>query len=330
MTILGFDRGSTTRDISGFKLNEQANRGAPARETICAVIVTHNPDDDLYSRIQKVRPQVANIALVDNGSTDSNVSRLQQLAPNVHIILNPRNEGVARALNQGAHWAAQQGYRWILSLDQDSVVVSHMVDSLALAYHAFPEHNSLAVIGSNYTSVANGKPGAANRDENNSWGAEVKTVITSGSLVSLRAFQEIGGFREEFFVDCVDLEYCLRARSRGFHVVMTSEALMQHSIGNLTEHRLPWRTTGASNHSPWRQYFMTRNTLILAREYLGSEPRWVLETLWSRMKSLTLICLFEKQRLSKLAYSSLGVFDALRGKVTSSPLGLVGASFREK
>jgi rhamnosyltransferase len=189
-----------------------------------------------------------------------------------------------------------------------------MVDSLTAAYHAFPNQSSLAVVGANYTSSVNGKPAAENHEGNSPWGEEVKTVITSGSLVSLLAFHEIGGFRDEFFVDCVDLEYCLRARSHGFHIVMTSKPLMQHSIGNLTEHRLPWQRTGASNHSAWRQYFMARNTLILAREYLRSEPQWVLATLWSRMKSLVLICFFEKERLTKLTYSLHGALDGIRGK----------------
>jgi rhamnosyltransferase len=289
---------------------------APSRETICAVIVTLNPDADLSARAEKVKSQVARIVLVDNGSTDSRVERLRQLAEtmNAHLILNYRNEGVARALNQGAQWAEQQEYRWILTLDQDTAADPDMVDSLTAAYHEFPNQSGLAVVGSNHTSSVNGKPLVAYDDRNNKWGKEVKTVITSGSLVSLRAFHEIGGFRDEFFVDCVDLEYCLRARSHGFHIVMSSKPLMQHSIGKLTEHRLPWRATGASNHSPWRQYFMARNTLILAREYLASEPQWVLKTLWSRMKSLFLICLFEKERLNKLTYSLQGALDGIRRK----------------
>jgi rhamnosyltransferase len=299
-----------------------ALQNAPARDTICAVIVTRNPHADLFSHTEKVRTQVAQIVLVDNGSTDLVVGRLQHLADslNVPIILNRRNYGVACALNQGAQWATQQGYRWILSLDQDTVVAPDMVESLAAVYHAFPDPGSLAVIGANYTSSVNGKPATESQEGDSCGGEEVKTVITSGSLISLRAFHEIGGFRDEFFVDCVDLEYCLRARSHGFRIMMTSKPLMQHSIGNATEHGLPWRKTATSNHSPWRQYFMTRNTLILAREYLDSEPGWVLATLWSRTKSLLLICLFEKACLRKLTYSLLGVLDAFRGKLSLLPI----------
>src|SRR5437660_2051983 len=181
-----------------------ASRSAPRCETICAVIVTLNPDFDFVRRIAKVRPQVSQIVLVDNGSDESCVSRLCELAKglDLHPILNRTNRGVATALNQGAKWAVGQEYQWILTLDQDTVVAPDMVDSLAAVYEAFPVRDRLAVIGSDYTSLVNGK--RRTNHENTSWGKEVETVITSGTLVSLQAYLKIGGFRDDFFVDCVD------------------------------------------------------------------------------------------------------------------------------
>src|SRR5271155_4495954 len=289
---------------------------APTREAICAVVVTRNPDAGLFSRIEKVRTQVDRAVLVDNGSADLCVRRLRELATSlsVHLILNGANQGVARALNQGVQYAMERHYRWALTLDQDTSVAADMVDSLTALYQEFPDNGRLAVIGSNYTNSVNGRPAAANPHGSHSWGEEVKTVITSGSLISLNALYEIGGFRDEFFVDCVDLDYCLRARSKGFRIALSSGPLMQHCIGNLTEHHLPWKTTGTTNHPPQRQYFMARNITILACEYLGREPRWVLSTLWLRMKSLLLICLFEKGRLQKLGHALLGMLDGLRKK----------------
>ena len=139
-------------------------------------------------------------------------------------------------------------------------------------------------------------------------------MITSGSLLSLPAYKVIGAFREEFFIDCVDLEYCLRARAHGFRVIMACKPLMEHSIGCLSEHRLPWKKTGTSNHAAFRQYFMTRNILIVVREYMRKEPGWVLATLWSRAKSILLVCLFEKKRFHKIGYFLLGGLDGIRRK----------------
>ena len=290
---------------------------APALETVCAVIVTHNPDRGFFSRLEKIRPQVADVVIVDNGSREECQGQLRKAeqAGEIHLIANPSNEGIARALNEGAHWAGQRGYHWILTLDQDTVVAPDMVNALAAVYQALPEQHRLAVIGSNYTDRWNGEIAAAVGRRASPLAGEVKAVITSGSLIPLRVWHEVGGFREEFFVDCVDVDYCLRARARGFRVVKTFAPLMLHSVGQVSEHRLFWKPMATTNHSPWRRYFQARNTLILTREYLRREPSLVLAALGSRSRAIVSVCLFEKQRLRKLAYSALGVVDGLRGKM---------------
>lgn len=42
---------------------------------------------------------------------------------------------------------------------------------------------------------------------------ERKTLITSGMLIPLSLFGKIGMFREDYFIDSVDHEFCLRARA---------------------------------------------------------------------------------------------------------------------
>jgi len=288
----------------------------PSKEAICAVIVTYHPDGGLFSRTERVARQVGQVVVVDNGSPDSFVSYLRRLSEKLqaHLILNCRNQGVACALNQGVRWAAEQGYSWVLTLDQDSLVAPHMVDSLVkgFRYHASPE--KLAVMGVNYSNSSNGNSFMGSEEQTGSPWKEVKTAITSGSLISVRAFHAIGGFRDEFFIDCVDLEYCLRARAHGYVVTLACESLMEHSIGKMSEHRLLWKKTGTSNHLPFRHYFMARNTLALAREYFWKEPAWVLATLWDHTKSIVLMCVFEEARLPKIRHFALGCLDGVRGK----------------
>ncbi len=291
--------------------------GAPSRETVCAVIVTHNPDAGFFSRVERVRPQVARIVIVDNGSTEPALAQIRQFENqnHLHLISNPANQGIAHALNQGAQWAASKGHRWILTLDQDTVVASGMVNALAEIYQAAPDKKRLAVIGSNYTYRENGKLAAGQNYQAGLAAGEVKAVITSGSLIPLSVLEELGGFREVFFLDCVDVDYCLRARSRGFCVLRTLAPLMQHSVGNLTEHRLFGKHFTTTNHNPWRRYLQVRNTVILAREYLGRDPALVLSALGSRSQAILRVCLFESQRLRKLSYSLLGAVDGVLGKM---------------
>lgn len=287
--------------------------GWPVSQNICAVIVTYFPDSGLFYRIERANRQVARTIIVDNGSPESCVAELRRVTDRlgVHLILNSRNQGVARALNQGAEWALSQRYRWILTLDQDSKVAPEMVDSLVEVFRYCPFRERLAVIGSNYHIKVGGEARGCVIEPRNGPGREAATVITSGSLVSLDVFRAIGGFREDFFIDCVDHEYCLRARAHGFRVMITHKPLMEHSIGDATEHRFPWQTPLTYNHSPLRQYFIARNTIMLVHEYILKEPKWILAELWIRAKSILKLCFFEKERSSKLQHIFRGIRDGI-------------------
>lgn len=294
----------------------------PEKGNTCAVFVTFHPDANLLDRVNRVAKQVDQTVIVDNGSAESCLEEIRKLANNLntHLILNSRNEGIARGLNTGARWAASRGYRWVLTLDQDTVVAPDMIDSLAEAFGCYPSPERVAIVGSNYRDKVNGRVLCDGANGNGgSPGREMMTVLTSGSLISLSAFQAIGGFRDEFFIDCVDHEYCLRARANGFRVMMTSKPIMEHGMGHLTEHRLLWKKVGTSNYSAVRQYFMTRNALILAREYIRQEPRWVLRYLWAWVKSIIVICLFEEQRILKIKSIIRGCFDGALRRTNWNP-----------
>jgi rhamnosyltransferase len=86
---------------------------------------------------------------------------------------------------------------------------------------------------------------------------------------------------------------------------------MMHSIGSVTSHNFLWRKAETSNHSALRRYYMARNEIVIAKEYILTEPLWVLGKLYSRFKSIVLICFFEKKKLAKLKLSALGFLDGL-------------------
>jgi rhamnosyltransferase len=296
-------------------------------QSVCAVMVTHHPDGGLVDRILRIAPQVAQTVIVDNGSSASCMEPIRKLTHTipVYLILNRSNEGIASALNVGTRWAASEGFRWVLTLDQDTTVLPDMMDVLAEVVRFYPFPERLAVIGSNYRDKVNGTLFCEPTNRTDGFpGREMTSVLTSGSLISIDAFQKIGGFRDDFFIDCVDHEYCLRARARGFHVVLTSAPVMEHGIGHLTEHRLLWRKVHTSNHSPVRVYFTTRNILILAREYLAKEPRWIIESLLGQTKSILLVCLFERDRISKMKYALRGCIDGVLGRTGSLSQPIAG------
>jgi len=280
------------------------------------------------------------LVVVDNRSNSRSRGMLSDLVslPNVHLILNDENLGVATALNQGVRMAMEQGYQWALLLDQDTATESFIVETLASVYDNLERKNGLAIIGSNYYDKNTGRALFDRSSATaNSW-VERKAVITSGSLLSLRAFAAIGPFRDELFIDLVDIEYCLRARSMGFTVVQASKPTMKHALGTSTLHRVPWRKIAleATNHSPLRRYYMARNPVVLAREYprafrevcqeeygrsarvyfaVFKEPHWVFTAAYVLTIMSILIVLFEDQKISKLYHILLGVWHGVVGKM---------------
>ncbi len=198
--------------------------------------------------------------------------------PRITLVLNSANLGIARALNIGIQRVAALGFAWVLLLDQDTSVDEDMVQWLIAVYAAFPDKDRLAVIGSGFRDVNRQPRGTAGDAhvlrEEAPW-EEVESVITSGSLIPLAVHAALGPFRDEFFIDYVDSEYCFRARARGYRVIRTTRPLMSHTIGAPTRHDVLGITKWTTNHSPDRRYYFASNDTVMLREYGGYAVRCV-------------------------------------------------------
>jgi rhamnosyltransferase len=287
----------------------------PARENICAVVVTYHPDAGIRMRIRTLASQVRRIVIVDNGSKQASLDILRGIVEetNAQLISNQENLGIATALNQGAEWALDQGYAWLLTLDQDSVVDHDLVMGLLDVHEQLDDHSGVGMIAPNFRSDY-GERWKELASRPHAW-IPRHTVITSGSLLSLYAFSVAGRFRDDFFIDMVDTEYCLRLRERGYKIYMTTRPLMTHAIGNQTLHKLLWANVIATNHSALRRYYIARNRLVLASNYKMREPRAV----WREFKNMILdsvtIALFEKGKKAKLCAIFTGLRDGIIGRM---------------
>ncbi len=286
------------------------------------MLVSFHPDPELPLRVARILAQVGALVIVDNGSGEAALRMLEELSADsrVALELNHANLGVARALNSGIRRAGELGYEWALLLDQDSVLDAAMTGELIAALASFPEPARLAVIGAGFRDIH--KPGgddpvpaspADGRAHEPAW-EEVESVITSGSLVRLATLERIGAFRDEFFIDYVDAEFCFRARAMGYRVIRTRKPLMSHAIGASTRHGILGIHRWTSNHSADRRYYIARNDTVMLKEYgrlrFGS---WALKALGRRVRTAKRIALYEEAKLSKLAAVAQGWWDGVRG-----------------
>jgi rhamnosyltransferase len=288
----------------------------PTTETICAVYVTYHPDAKFPERVARVMRQVAHIVIVDNLSNKEAVRMLRALCEAGHseLIENKENLGVATALNQGARRAIERGYAWVLMLDQDSWPDTDAVGTLSEIYATHPDREKVKIIGSNYRRPVTGHSVVGGEDTTSGF-IETAAVITSCSMMSLKAFEEVGPFRDDFFIDQVDDEYCLRLRSYGHKVLLSCKPLMVHSLGNATSHKILWKRPICTHHSPLRRYYITRNRLVLYRMYACKELFWARRSIRAILIETILIILYEDQKLQKLMAMLLGIWHALSGRL---------------
>jgi rhamnosyltransferase len=276
----------------------------PSANSVVAVIVTYHPDPGLQDRVRPLVGQVGAIVVVDNGSRDAELASVDSLERDgvAVTIRNGRNLGIAVALNQGVAWAAEHGYAWAVTFDQDTTPGPDVVSEAARVFDAFPDP-SPAVIGAtwdpNWCAADPGRPEAC--------------VITAGALHSVRAWSALGRFREDFFIDYVDTEFCLRARANGYSVLVACRPTIRHAIGSPSRHETPFRSFTPSNHNRVRRYYITRNRVHVWRTYWRSEPRYVAYDAKAAVKELVKLVLFEEDRRRKLRAIARGVRDGLRG-----------------
>ncbi|HTZ41454.1 MAG TPA: glycosyltransferase family 2 protein [Syntrophales bacterium] len=286
------------------------------REDIIAVVVTYFPDQGFPGRLDAILNQFDRALIVDNASAGESLAMLEDLCgtrDRLAMIRNDRNTGVAHALNQGCQYALEKRYPWAVTFDQDTVVSEGYLESMLEAASGLRDAG-IGVIGCNYYEPNLGRN--AIRSPDGSDREERAVVITSGSLLSLQAYQHVGGFRDEFFIDAVDEEYCLRCSACGFRNFLVLKPLMVHSIGNMKEHFLfgcrEFKFV-LHHHPSWRMYYFVRNNLILYGTYLLRRPSWVFPVAVVRSMQVVLILLFEEDRLRKLRYLIWGILDSITG-----------------
>lgn len=301
----------------GNQVGHPQTSGAP----ICAVVITCNPDTGWPERLDAIAKELSRFVVVDDHSDPAGIEMISRAVARHggHLIQNATKRGHAGVLNQGAAWVFDQGFRWALVFDHDTRPLPGIASELLGIYNRASAAEKIGVVGANYYDDRRERlkyqvPSGSIGD----WIVRT-TVITSGSLIERDAFFSIGRFREELFVDAVDHDFCLRARSRGYQVVMSTKPLMTHSIGATTVHNFVGIQVSTTNHTAARRYYMVRNRIVLMREYLFRETGWVIQALYSILVDTIVVLLVEANRAAKARAMVVGTWHGLLGRLGPGP-----------
>jgi rhamnosyltransferase len=282
-------------------------------QSVCAVIVTYNPTREAVVNIRTILPWVQNVIVVDHGSNPEalHLLRTANESHQFELIENPDNLGIAQALNQGVQRAKSHDFPWVILFDQDSRITDGFVRSMFQTLRSHPNIDRVASVHPRYVAPASGDEFHLLRMPDG--GPFVS--MTSGALMPTWIFDRVGWFASEYFIDCVDWEFCARCRAAGFLVVDSTAATLLHAAGDPTKVKFLGFSFQPSHHSALRRYYIARNSLVFYRKYFFHFPRQILLSAYWQTRGTLKSILLEEDRGRKFLYSLLGTWDGLRSRM---------------
>jgi GT2 family glycosyltransferase len=257
--------------------------------SVWAIVLTHGGAEAITaacidSLIVQDYPNLT-ILLVDNASFDGSGERLRDRYPGIRYLNTGGNLGYTGGNNRGMQFALEGGADYLMVLNNDTVLerdcVTQLMRSVPLAdnpgviapkilYFDDPTRTWYAggdlirakALGRHRRELQPDLPGETP-------GLDEITFATGCCfLMPASVFRVVGGFREDFFIYCEDVELSLRLNRMGYRLYYQSAARLLH--------REPARKELAS---PFATRYRDRNRRRLVREHY-TVPQRLLFALW--------------------------------------------------
>lgn len=290
------------------------------QSAVWAVVLTHGGAEEITracidSLLSQDYPCLT-ILLVDNASFDGSGERLRHRYPGIEYLNTGANLGYTGGNNRGIRHALERGAEYVMILNNDTVLepqcVSRLVASAAQGarvgavapkilffdapdriWFAGGDYSQTRAIGSHRREFERDDPAEPARLD------EITFVTGCCFLMPAAVAREMGGFREDFFIYCEDVELSLRLRRAGYRMYYQPAARMLH--------REPPRRDLAS---PFATMHRDRNRRRLVKAHY-TWPQRLLFWLW-----------FYPTRLVRLAQ------HLMRGDMSGARALIVGATSR--
>jgi GT2 family glycosyltransferase len=218
--------------------------------------------------------------VVDNHSTDSSVALVRAKFPDAIVLENKKNLGAAAGRNVGLRRALARPVHYVFTLDNDLVVEPDTV--LTLISYAEKDER-IGVVGAkiyesnrakqiwavgfkiDYTQNVTRNIGTQEEDKGQYEQLhEVDAVGTGAMLTAKRVYEDVGLLDESFIgYGFEDTDFCVRARKKGYRVVVGPAAKAWHAPHS-----------GIGHYTYKKKYLETRNAVLFMRKH-GTPSSWL-------------------------------------------------------
>lgn len=267
--------------------------------TLAAVVICFHPTEEVIYNISSYAYGVDYLYIWDN--TPGGSAILKDLPFGEILNHEHRNMGLPYAFNQIIEICRQKGVTHLMTMDQDSCFDG---------FESF--RHRIELIDSHGEKLLFCPPlNFSGQTED----VELHDTAQSGCVHPMRLFDEVGLFREDFFISMVDVEMQLKAKEAGYRILQVAFCNLFHQIGSGRTIRFLGQIIKVSDYSPLRCYYDSRNRILMWHEFPDDMcTRDRIRHFTGRVKVMVKIALFEDNKLRKIAAIIYGTWNGLRNK----------------
>lgn len=271
---------------------------------VLAVVVTYFPDKDLLKKnVSSFFNYVDKILVWEN--TPIEKAKEFRCLSNAKIeYCGDGNNSISHALNYAWHYAADNDYDYLLTMDQDSVW-----DDIGV-YFSTTIFNSMAPYGVYGPTIDDSLNDRSYQDE-----FHCHDIITSGMLIPVKILNHVGGYNEEFKIDGIDAYFCYSAMNLGYKVYTVKGCILRQQFGNYGFTSFLNHKFTTYNYSASRLFEIYKSQIIIMRRFhVTSEYK---RNFWKNriLKWPIKIMLGEQDKLAKMMAICRGTVAGLNYRV---------------
>lgn len=252
------------------KSDRPRNAVSKLREPWAIVILNWNNASDTIATIQAIetwKTLSPTIWVVDNGSKDDSVERIQRACPDLRLLLSDHNLGFAAGNNLAIRKGLEEGRSTaFLLLNNDAVITEQGAQQLLTTLRGTgagivgpilrdpPPEATLQAAGG--LSPVWRVSTHMNQIPNDQAPYPVDYVPGTAILIATEVFQRVGLLDEAYFISGEIADFCLRARRCGYLPLIDPSVTVYHDTGRSSELRVAFYT-----------YYFLRNRFLFVRKF---------------------------------------------------------------
>lgn len=267
---------------------------------LLALVTLYYPPAHITDNLLTYAEDVDGLFVWDNTPGGSNYQFPESISHKIVRLRQGENTGIGKALNAAAMFALDNGYTYLLTMEQDSAFTASTFKDYIRIINNDKDSSHFA-----YIPLIN-----ASGTDSNAPLKEAQGMIISGSIFPLKTIQKVGLYLDKFVMDAIDTEYFLRIRRHTGKVMLVPAANLKHELGHpLRKQILIWHPMSL-NYSPVRTYYIARNFLYLNKQYAEfKRPELLWKLIWERP---FYILFMEENKWEKLKALARGIWQGWR------------------